>query len=184
MKQIFIILTFFICSRCQAQQVFITAADFDKLPDTTIVFLAALWCAPCVEKQNYFEATVKAYPKLNYVAIYDTRYYNEKRHVKMLKHSPPGPYYFWGEAYYVPFQKTKFISEINPLKRLVPDLEALGYRVINKEKIWYGQAMVKRHKEIYIYTYKDQPRQYVPKVLKDFDIHTSFPKEKSRKKKS
>lgn len=181
MKQFLIIICIFAHLNAHAQQVFITAKDFEKLPDTTLIFLAALWCSPCVEKQNYFEATVKDYPNIPYVAIYDTRHYNEKRHAKVLKHTPPGPMYFWAAPYYTKIQKSKLMYETNPLKWLVPDLEKHGYTVKGKEKIWYGQAMLKQGKNIQIFTQKDQPRKYVPIVLKTFDVHVSFDKAKRSK---
>ncbi|HRN79301.1 MAG TPA: hypothetical protein PKY29_08430 [Ferruginibacter sp.] len=181
MKQLLVIICFLVQLNTHAQQVFITARDFDNLPDTALVFLAALWCSPCVEKQNYFEATVKEYPKIPYVAIYDTRYYNEKRHAKILKHTPPGPMYFWAEPYYTKIQKSKLMYETNPLKWLVPDLEKHGYTLKGKEKIWYGQAMLKQGKHIQIFTQKDQPRKYVPLVLKTFDVHVTFDKAKRAK---
>lgn len=181
MKQLLVLFCILLQLNTHAQQVSITARDFEKLPDTTLIFLAALWCSPCVEKQNYFEATVKDYPNIPYVAIYDKKYYNEKRHEKMLKHTPAGPLYFWADAYYTPIRKSKLIYETNPLKWLVTDLEKHGYTVKGKEKIWYGQAMLKQGKDIHIFTQKDQPRKYVPIVLKTFDVHVTFDKPKRAK---
>jgi hypothetical protein len=154
----------------------VTARDFDNFPDTALVFLAALWCSPCVEKQNYFEQAFQKHPELPYIAIYDTRYYNDKRKAA-LKYTPEGELLFWADHYYTPVRVRKIIEQTNPLIYLVPELESMGYKIVNKHKIWYGQGLIKRGRTIYIdYKVEKDKRIYVKRILKEFGIEIEFEK--------
>lgn len=152
-----------------AQMQKIRAKDIKDLPDTALIFMAAMWCGGCLEKQKLFEEVHSEQPSLPYYAIYDPRGYTEAKRKRILKHSPDS-ILVWRTDYFKNDGKVMKTKKELPILTLIAEWEANGFKVVNKNKLWYGHALIKYGNTIYVQSGSKNFRKYVAGVLKKFNI--------------
>lgn len=123
----------------------ITAHELKTMPDNSIIYISALWCSPCIEKQNMLEDSLKN-KVVNYMAIYDKMNFTESKKNKLIKiqNSKSSKIFLIDEKYYAARGKVIQIkSPKKALKNFYKDLEMENFQISKERPLWFGDCIVK-----------------------------------------
>lgn len=161
----------------QKQEIF--AADFHKYPDTCVIFVGALWCLPCVEKQYYLEQFREKYPDFPYFVLMDHDWYSDERYERIFQRKPDMNFLkFIHQSYYKDKNKSDIIVRIDPFHFFKLDLQKQGFKFEPGKKGYYGMLLFKNGKNIEVFRYDAKPYEYVLEFFKRYNIEMEITKKK------
>jgi thiol-disulfide isomerase/thioredoxin len=167
MKKIITILLFSMVNKLSySQTINFTVSEFQNLPDTCIIFIGALWCSPCIEKQNVLEDFLKFHKNIPYFVVYDKMKYTKEKRESLIKNQSLNTDYLLDAKYY---QSGGVISVVSPkkaIKKFYIDLSSKGYSIIKDEDLWFGNCIIKKKNDIIILKSDKTPAIFVEKILK------------------
>ena len=143
MKKAFTLSTFllsFLFSNAQSTN--ITAKYLKSLPDSSIIYIAALWCSPCIEKQNILEDSLLN-RKANYYTFYDRMSFSEEKKRKLIKNNKDQQLLMLDSRYYDSKGLIQIVSPKKAIKKFYKDLEKENFKIVKEDELWYGDCIIK-----------------------------------------
>ncbi len=166
MRKITFFLLFCLLSKLSyCQTINFTVSEFQNLPDTCIIFISALWCSPCIEKQNMLEDSLKFHTKIPYFVVYDKMKYTKEKRESLIRNKSKNTDYLLDAKYY---QSGGIISVVSPkkaIKKFYIDLSSQGYSILKNEDLWFGNCIIKKKNNIIILKSDKTPEIFVEKIL-------------------
>lgn len=152
MKRILIFACFnFIFFLGYSQSKNVTAKFIKTLPENSIIYLGALWCAPCIEKQNILEDSLK-FNKRNFFVFYDKLSFSIKKQEKLLPNSNTSDIFLLDNKYYASGGIIQIESPKKAIKRFYEDLISEGFTIIKEKTLWFGDCIIKEKNNLIIIT--------------------------------
>lgn len=157
----------------KAQHSLLTSAYFDQLPEKAVVYMGALWCSPCVAKQNMLEDSLVS-RKVAYFPVYDYLGFNHEKAKKLIRRYDSTSIVILDPKYRAKQKSIQVNADAKRFKMLSAELKSKNYKLIGSSEFHFGNCLVKVGKNLYIISNgKGTPVKAVDEMIKLIDENFS-----------
>ena len=152
-----------------AQSIIVSAKYLKSIPDSSIIYIGALWCSPCIEKQNMLEDSLLN-RNINYYTFYDGMSFSPEKKLKLIRNNKDQLLLILDPKYYESKAMINFVSPKKAIKRFYVDLQNENFNIVKERNLWFGDCIIKLGNNLTIISgEKILKTDFVNLILKSID---------------